>query len=256
MNSYSNLIFHPSSGFYNGLQNRTHQMPSFCSQYNSIVILPESKGLDIEFSNNFLVLQTQSDISTPIHCLSFMPMVYYSESISPKEYSRQECVVKEERNSDHYMQNDTKKVSNQLQNRDKVKEKPRKTIFSKRNIFKSIVRSMIAYASKNKNDLEKFLLEKGYSVEEIENSFVCIDKYKEVEAAKLIKMRFRGLIEEIIGEKSATTYILKKSLNAMLNNYNIGHSGKVTTKNLQGYKDLYKECLEKTKHNLKEKNFK
>lgn len=190
-----------------------------------------------------------------------MPMVCHSNNIPSKECVRQECPVKEERAEECCAENETKRVSNQLQHKEgslnyKTETVEEKTIFNKRNVFKSIVRSMIAYAKKNKNDLKKSLREKGYPVEEIENSFVCIDKYKEVETAKHIKRRFQALIEEIIGEKSAGTYILKKSLNAMLNNYNTGDSGKVTTKNLQGYKNLYKECLEKAKRSLKERNLK
>ena len=121
---------------------------------------------------------------------------------------------------------------------------------NKRNVYKSIVRNFITYTKLNLNEITRLLLDQGHSNDEIHATLDSINDYKDVENPKQGKKRFKKLIEEVILENFLLTHVLKESLGDMINDFNLGKYGKISSRNLEGYKEIYNDYYEKAKRIL------
>lgn len=130
-------------------------------------------------------------------------------------------------------------------------DKEKVTSFNKRNIFKSIVRNMTTYVKKNRSTLVKVLSDLGYSIGDIKHALFEVENYKRMEEPSSNRNRFQKLIEKVIAEKSAATYILRDSLHSMISNAKNQRWKKITARNLQSYKEVYIDYYKKTIDSLK-----
>eukprot|EP00826_Nyctotherus_ovalis_P048732 TRINITY_DN576_c0_g2_i2.p1 TRINITY_DN576_c0_g2~~TRINITY_DN576_c0_g2_i2.p1 ORF type:complete len:217 (+),score=32.32 TRINITY_DN576_c0_g2_i2:49-651(+) len=193
------------------------------------------------------------DSSRTLHCLPVMPRFYTSKqscakgNILSRDSAFNSC-LRTEMGKPQYPS-----VSKNFPFQCETKTDREKTVFNKRNIYKSIIRSMLSYLRKNRKNILLHLAGEGHSLEEVEGAFAAIESYRKIEEPMQSKRRFQNLVEDIIRENSIATYILKESLVAAINCYDKGNAGKVTPENLKGYKSLYMECLNRARNRLEGK---
>jgi len=120
----------------------------------------------------------------------------------------------------------------------------------KRNVYKSIIRSIHTYTRKNSLSLMKMLQDKGFSKEEIEHAFFVIGSRQE---EKKHKFKFLTLLKRMVRDKSIYTYILKETLNAMISEWEKGKRGRILEKNYKMYKEVceayYRDALKTLSNN-------
>eukprot|EP00826_Nyctotherus_ovalis_P019246 TRINITY_DN15904_c0_g1_i2.p1 TRINITY_DN15904_c0_g1~~TRINITY_DN15904_c0_g1_i2.p1 ORF type:complete len:232 (-),score=27.45 TRINITY_DN15904_c0_g1_i2:165-860(-) len=96
---------------------------------------------------------------------------------------------------------------------DKMKNVP---TFRYRNVFKCIIRNMHSYTEKNKEELIKMLLGKGYSMDEILDDLEEIRRFKPKEFPSEIVRRPKIKIDEMLSKRSVKTYVLRETLRFIL----------------------------------------
>lgn len=118
--------------------------------------------------------------------------------------------------------------------------------YKRRNVYKSIIRHMLSYIRKNRDDILNILKKNGYEMPKIEHAFFKISYYNDQEKQKGNPKRSQATIKKIVGKKRIYTYILRETLNAMIYNWNQGKSGKISSENLTVYREVCDKYYEAT----------
>jgi hypothetical protein len=125
--------------------------------------------------------------------------------------------------------------------------------FNRRNVYKSMIRAVIAHIRNHSSSLNETLSAKGFPKEEVERVFADAVVYKEIEMKGKDKRRFQAQIEAIVKERSASTQVLIEAFKETLENYKKGVTNKVAAHNLTGYMELYEEYLGMAEKSLMER---
>lgn len=116
-----------------------------------------------------------------------------------------------------------------------------------RNVFKSIIRHMYSYSKKNAEILTGLLMKENYQKEEIEQAYIKLSHYNDIERRNGVRKQSKLVIKEMVSQKSIFTHILKICLEDMLGKWDAGKLGRVSETNFKIYKDIcsvyYKEAL-------------
>lgn len=88
--------------------------------------------------------------------------------------------------------------------------------FRYRNVYKFILRNMRVYAKEALTNLTKFLESKGFCEIEIKTAFEAVMQYKPKEFPSEIIRKPKIKLDEIVKSKSIYAYILKESLDFMI----------------------------------------
>lgn len=115
-----------------------------------------------------------------------------------------------------------------------------------RNVFKCILRTMHRLAEERGGDLMEKLLEKGLSKSDIAKAFDEIKRFRSkdfpAEICKKSKIKVEGMLEK----KSVQTYILKESLQEILNKLQNDESTQILPFNKLVYIEACTEYIERT----------
>lgn len=92
------------------------------------------------------------------------------------------------------------------------------------------------------------LKEKGFCEEEIRKAYEYIDKLKELDKSKGVAKNQQNTIKKMIQTKSIYTYILKETLQLLIEKWQLGNRGKIMQENIKVYlavcKEYHKKCKE------------
>eukprot|EP00826_Nyctotherus_ovalis_P013281 TRINITY_DN13568_c0_g1_i10.p1 TRINITY_DN13568_c0_g1~~TRINITY_DN13568_c0_g1_i10.p1 ORF type:complete len:220 (+),score=31.95 TRINITY_DN13568_c0_g1_i10:70-729(+) len=114
-----------------------------------------------------------------------------------------------------------------------------------RNVYKSILRNLRKYTRNNRDALMVELTKSGYSIQDIEKAFLAVNDFKEVEAQKGNRERYKKLLEDVIDKNSIITQILKNSLEFKIGRLEGGNRGRIAFQNYRAYKRIYAEYYKK-----------
>lgn len=115
-----------------------------------------------------------------------------------------------------------------------------------RNVYKSIIRRMNAYAARNKEKLTSVLLDKGFKKEDVQRAFTRLEHYNELERKKGFKKMSPKLVKCAASLPSPYSYILKGALEETMQEWKQMKHGKVIKKNLGTYKEVCERYYKKT----------
>lgn len=119
-------------------------------------------------------------------------------------------------------------------------------MINRRNIYKSLVRTLTTFSRKHQQRLINDLVKEGYAMCEIRDSLVIVDNYKELDKNLKSKNKFQKVIEGILAESSIFASILRESLKMKMASWEIGRHGKIASHNFSAYKRIYLKCLKMT----------
>ena len=88
--------------------------------------------------------------------------------------------------------------------------------YKKRNVYKSIIRSMLRHMRKYREDLIKMLIKAGYCVKDIEHAFYKLNSYNDMERQKGNKKKSQIILKQITKTKCIYSYILKETLDSIM----------------------------------------
>jgi len=97
----------------------------------------------------------------------------------------------------------------------------------------------------NEKGMKDFLRNAGFSNEDIENAFVKIIRCKDNERKSGGKKMGPHLINEASSDVTVYTYILRKALKGILNDWEDDKLGKIARKNIETYKKVCAAYYEK-----------
>ena len=117
--------------------------------------------------------------------------------------------------------------------------------YKRRNVYKSIIRHMASYIKKNKGDLIDMLIKLSFSRDEIETAFMTINEKSELEKSKGKLKGTQKTLNKFSESKSIYAYILKESLEIMIEALKKENKRKITKKNINIYKEVCKEYLKR-----------
>ncbi len=118
--------------------------------------------------------------------------------------------------------------------------------YRRRNVYKSIVRHMYSYVRKNRKDVVRVLELNGFSMSDIEHAFFKISHLNDLERQKGTSKKSQSTIKKMLQRKSIYTYILRETLFAMMQNWKLGKTGKISQENLIIYKEVCEKYYQKT----------
>ncbi len=118
--------------------------------------------------------------------------------------------------------------------------------YKRRNVYKSIIRHMYSYIRKNRDDIIAVLEKNNFSVPEIEHAFFKISYLNDLEKQKGKSKKSQTTVKEIMKKRSIYTYILRETLNAMMQNWGMGRTGKISQENLYIYREVCENYYKKT----------
>ena len=110
--------------------------------------------------------------------------------------------------------------------------------YERRNVYKCIVRHIHTCMRKNREQMMQILKTAGYSIQNIEHAFIKVDGYSAVERQHEPKARSRILILKMLSKKTIYTYMLRETLNAMMQLWKQGKYGRVNKDNLIVYQHV------------------
>jgi len=117
-----------------------------------------------------------------------------------------------------------------------------------RNVYKSIIRHICSYINQKGISMARILKSEGFSEEEIKEAYKCIDQLKKLDKSKGVTKNQKSTISAMIETKSIYTYILKETLQSLIDKWELGEKGKIMEKNIKAYiavwKVYYKRCSE------------
>lgn len=179
--------------------------------------------------------QTSSQVAPPQFSYPYSGKI--SQIIAPPEESKATPKVETQKNEDSF---------------DDITENKSGKVFVKgisyeaRNVYKSLIRHIFTYIRKNRNVIVGILIKSGYAMSDVEHAFYKINCYNELERERVFKKRAQATIRKMISKKTIYTYILKETLNSLLQNWNVGKLGKISKKNSDIYKDVCEKFLQET----------
>eukprot|EP00826_Nyctotherus_ovalis_P024540 TRINITY_DN1896_c0_g1_i20.p1 TRINITY_DN1896_c0_g1~~TRINITY_DN1896_c0_g1_i20.p1 ORF type:complete len:219 (+),score=17.48 TRINITY_DN1896_c0_g1_i20:406-1062(+) len=115
----------------------------------------------------------------------------------------------------------------------------------RRNIFKSILRNMIKFTSKDRPKIAEQMARLGFSTQEIEHAFFIVSNFKKVDNIRGDRHKYRRLLDNVTNEKSILTHILKESIQSKLIRLENGKHGKIASGNFKEYRKMYTDCYSK-----------
>ena len=118
--------------------------------------------------------------------------------------------------------------------------------YKRRNVYKSIIRHMHSFLTKNKPAIISMLSKEGFSITEIEHSFLKIIHWNELEKHPGTSKKSQVTIEEILESKSIPTYVLRETLHAMMQNWKKAKTGKISRDNLEVYNEVCSKYYQRT----------
>jgi len=110
--------------------------------------------------------------------------------------------------------------------------------YRRRNVYKSVIRHMLSYIRKNRDCIIGVLKTHNFSMQEIEHAFFQVSYLNELERQKGKTKRSQTTINGFMKEKTIYTYILRETLYAMMQNWKIGKTGKISQENLFIYREV------------------
>jgi len=170
-----------------------------------------------------------------------------SESIIKGEFSENE--------------EDSKKSDEDVKDEDSLSggEKPERekrilgtSAYKKRNVYKSIVRHMFGYMRKHREEITTILKNARFKTQDIEHAFYKINYYNDMERQKGNPKRSQSIVKKIVNKKCIYTYLLRETLKNMMNIWEQGRMGKVSTANREIYKEVCKKFYNQTVRTLGE----
>lgn len=123
--------------------------------------------------------------------------------------------------------------------------KLKRKAYEKRNVYKSIIRHTFKYIQDNNWHIIVMLRNQGFTIESIETALQDIELLAKQENEKGKPKNSRKTLNKMLESKSVYTYILKESLEIMINNWRSGTKGKVQRKNVQIYNQVCEEYYNK-----------
>lgn len=114
-----------------------------------------------------------------------------------------------------------------------------------RNVCKYLLRHMNTYTNKSKAKLTELLLNIEYEEKKIKKAFEKLEYYGYLERKKGCKKMSAKLIKYAITTKSIYSYILKETLEDIIQNWNQMNFGKIIRKNLGVYREICSKFYEK-----------
>jgi hypothetical protein len=120
--------------------------------------------------------------------------------------------------------------------------------YRRRNVYKAIIRRMFSCVQKNKKGIVALLEANGFEIEEIESAFVYVNQLNELDKQKGKSKRPQSTINKMLERRTIYTFILKETLDSMINGWDSGQTGKIMKENVQIYKEVcmkyYNRCIE------------
>lgn len=110
--------------------------------------------------------------------------------------------------------------------------------YKRRNVYKSIIRHMFSYTRKNRNEIIRVLKENCFDMAKIEHAFFKVNYFNDLERQKGKSKKSQATVKKIIVKKSIYTYILRETLYAMMQNWKVGKTGKISEDNLTIYREV------------------
>lgn len=117
-----------------------------------------------------------------------------------------------------------------------------------RNVYKSIVRHISSYVREKKEEAMAMLRTRGFGENEIANAFLCISQLRELDKAKGVAKRQQDSINFMVRKKTIYTFILKETLQELMEGWETGKRGRIMEDNVQVYmavcKEYHRRCCE------------
>lgn len=144
----------------------------------------------------------------------------------------------------------SKHVASQSKKSDR-KNSDVKEAYKYRNVYKSVIRHLYTYTMENRESIFQLLIEKGFNDEEIKATLEVIKKYRPKDMPKEIEKRAKVRIEEMLKEKSISTYILRETLITMIGKWDKEDYGQLYKANSSIYLEACKKFLDDVETLLK-----
>lgn len=120
--------------------------------------------------------------------------------------------------------------------------------YKSRNVYKSIIRHISSYIKEKGTIMVKMLMDNGFTENEIKQAFSFIEHLKELDKTKGVAKNQQNSIKIMITKKNIYTYILKETLQSLINDWELGKRGRIMKENIRIYsvvcKEYYKKCNE------------
>lgn len=113
---------------------------------------------------------------------------------------------------------------------------------------------MYSYAKKNKKELIDALKKHGYQNDDIESAFINIYKWSALENQAGKSKRSQNTLNHLVAIKNVYTYVLKETLRELIKDLEIGRKVRILKDNLQIYKEVCENYLEKCIELIESKN--
>jgi len=126
--------------------------------------------------------------------------------------------------------------------------------YESRNVYKSIVRHIYASIKSDRDHLITILKKAGFSQEEIETCFIEISKYRSDSRPKDIERNSQVRIESMLKTKSIFSFVLKETLEGMIQKWEEGKFGQLSKANSEIYLKACKKFLQEVNELLSSKN--
>eukprot|EP00826_Nyctotherus_ovalis_P038778 TRINITY_DN3654_c0_g1_i14.p1 TRINITY_DN3654_c0_g1~~TRINITY_DN3654_c0_g1_i14.p1 ORF type:complete len:120 (-),score=24.81 TRINITY_DN3654_c0_g1_i14:197-556(-) len=89
---------------------------------------------------------------------------------------------------------------------------------------------------------------RGFSENEIANAFLCISQLRELDKTKGVAKRQQDSINFMVRKKTIYTFILKETLQGLMEGWEAGNRGRIMKNNVQVYmavcKEYHRRCSE------------
>eukprot|EP00826_Nyctotherus_ovalis_P024310 TRINITY_DN1881_c0_g3_i10.p1 TRINITY_DN1881_c0_g3~~TRINITY_DN1881_c0_g3_i10.p1 ORF type:complete len:191 (+),score=36.30 TRINITY_DN1881_c0_g3_i10:384-956(+) len=120
--------------------------------------------------------------------------------------------------------------------------------YRRRNVYKAIIRRMFSCVQKSRKAIAGLLQANGFPTEEIESAFAYVNELNELDKQKGKSKRPQSTINGMLERKTILTFVLKETLDSMMQGWQSGHTGKIMKENVQIYKEVcekyYRRCVE------------
>eukprot|EP00826_Nyctotherus_ovalis_P024311 TRINITY_DN1881_c0_g3_i4.p2 TRINITY_DN1881_c0_g3~~TRINITY_DN1881_c0_g3_i4.p2 ORF type:complete len:114 (+),score=27.95 TRINITY_DN1881_c0_g3_i4:658-999(+) len=107
---------------------------------------------------------------------------------------------------------------------------------------------MFSYVQKNRRAIVALLQANGFAIEEIESAFAYIHGLNELDKQKGKSKRPQSTINGMLERRTIVTFVLKETLNSMMQGWQAGHTGKIMKENVQIYREVcekyYRRCVQ------------
>eukprot|EP00826_Nyctotherus_ovalis_P053031 TRINITY_DN6826_c0_g1_i18.p5 TRINITY_DN6826_c0_g1~~TRINITY_DN6826_c0_g1_i18.p5 ORF type:complete len:141 (+),score=39.43 TRINITY_DN6826_c0_g1_i18:1303-1725(+) len=130
------------------------------------------------------------------------------------------------------------------------KHKAGQPAYKYRNVYKSVIRHLYVYTQGNQDKLMNLLKEKGFEEEDIKITFEIIKNYKPEGVPKEIEKGAKYRVEGILKEKTMLTYIMKETLEYMIEKWKNERYGQLYKVNSSIYIEACKRFLKQTEELL------